>query len=94
MATEERNVIQIAQLALTAGMSLEQAVREFRWAMIESALALTKGNRVQAARILMVHRNTLTRDISTMAAKGRMVPRTWQRGSRSVPNSYFYRRGA
>ncbi|MGC1685851.1 MAG: helix-turn-helix domain-containing protein, partial [Candidatus Acidiferrales bacterium] len=45
------------------GILLEEAVTEFEKKFIKSVLEHSKGNQSQAAKILGIHRNTLSRKV-------------------------------
>jgi len=45
------------------GILLEEAVAEFEKKFIKCALDLAKGNQGQAAKVLGIHRNTLSRKV-------------------------------
>ena len=50
---------------------LEEAIGEFEKKFIQSALKKTEGNQTTAAKILGLHRNTLSRKISLHKLNGR-----------------------
>ncbi len=66
-----------------SGILYAEAVREFRKAFIVAALRETNGNQSKAARVLGMHRNTLTRIASILGVDlGALRP-----GSRRLPQS-------
>jgi len=52
------------------GILLDEAVGAFEKKFIQTALERTKGNQSKAAEVLGVHRNTLSRKISTHKLNG------------------------
>ena len=50
---------------------LDEAVGEFEKKFIQSALKKTEGNQTKAAKVLGVHRNTLSRKITLHNLNGR-----------------------
>ena len=50
---------------------LEEAVGEFEKKFIQSALKKTEGNQTKAAKVLGLHRNTLSRKITLHQLNGR-----------------------
>ena len=50
---------------------LDEAVGEFEKKFIQSALQKTEGNQTKAAKVLGVHRNTLSRKITLHNLNGR-----------------------
>ena len=50
---------------------LEEAVGEFEKRFIQSALKKTEGNQTKAAKVLGLHRNTLSRKITLHQLNGR-----------------------
>jgi Fis family transcriptional regulator len=59
----------LVQHLLDRGILFEDAQREFERLFIARALAKTKGNVCKAAKITGLHRNTLSRKISTYRIK-------------------------
>jgi DNA-binding NtrC family response regulator len=59
----------LVQHLLDRGILFEDAQREFERMFIARALAKTNGNVVKAAKITGLHRNTLSRKISTYRIK-------------------------
>lgn len=51
-------------LMVDRGILLEEAVTEFEKKFIKRVLDFSKGNQCRAARILGIHRNTLSRKIA------------------------------
>jgi Fis family transcriptional regulator len=51
-------------LMVERGILLEEAVTEFEKKFIKRVLDFSKGNQCRAARILGIHRNTLSRKIA------------------------------
>lgn len=58
-------IAQVADTMLEAGISLQQGQDEIAKYMLEAALRRTGGNKVRAAKLLRVHRNTLNRNLVT-----------------------------
>ena len=56
-----------------------EAVAEFKRAFIQKALRENKGNKTETARVLRMHRNTLTRTIAELKIK--VEPRPPQRAA-------------
>lgn len=52
------------------GILFEQARDEFEKKFIQTALTKTNGNQTRAARVLGIHRNTLTRKIQHFKLNG------------------------
>lgn len=52
---------------VASGMSLREARVELAGAMLAAALRKTKGNKVRAAKLLRLHRNTLDRNLEQHA---------------------------
>ena len=50
-------------MMLERGILLEEAVTEFEKKFIKRALETSRGNRCRAAKILGIHRNTLSRKV-------------------------------
>ena len=50
-------------MMLERGILLEEAVTEFEKKIIKRALETSRGNRCRAAKILGIHRNTLSRKV-------------------------------
>jgi len=53
----------VAKLALDAGLSRDEARKHFERALIVEALERKKGNVCRAAKLLRLHRNTMSRMI-------------------------------
>lgn len=53
----------VADLMLTSGFSLHQAQDELTKQLLEAALRKTQGNKVRAAKLLQLHRNTFDRNL-------------------------------
>ncbi len=60
----------VAEL-IERGVLLDQARDEFEKKFIATALSKTRGNQTRAARMLGVHRNTLSRKISLHKLNGK-----------------------
>lgn len=52
------------------GIRLEEAVGEFEKKFIRRALERSKGNRSRAAKVLGIHRNTLSRKVDEYKLEG------------------------
>lgn len=52
-----------AKCAIANGIDSEDFKESVQTALIDAALEITKGNKCKAARLLKMHRNTLTRQI-------------------------------
>jgi len=80
----ERPLIErTAEQMLAAGMSWAEGARELRKAMITTLLRKHKGNLCHAARALLIHRNTLTRQLKTLGIAD--VPRQIRAQLRAQP---------
>ena len=51
-----------------------EAVREFKRALIETVLRENRGNKNRTARILQMHRNTLSRNLADLGIKVKRRP--------------------
>lgn len=60
---------ELVKYMMAQGFFMEQSVELLERILIERALEQTEGNRLQAARVLGIHRNTLTRKIAGFEAK-------------------------
>jgi len=57
------------------GVLLDEAVNEFEKKFIKRALERTNGNQSRAARVLGIHRNTLSRKVDTYKLTGSPIRR-------------------
>ena len=57
------------------GVLLDEAVNEFEKKFIKRALERTKGNQSRAARVLGIHRNTLSRKVDVYKLTGSPIRR-------------------
>ena len=68
----------------TAGLSYNEAVREFKKRFIMEVLARHRGNQCKAAEELGMHRNTLSRTLSELDMDSTQIKKGLKRPVRSV----------
>lgn len=74
------------ELVRKAEMSYQESVNFFSCQLINSALKESKGRRGKAAKLLQIHRNTLTRHLQQLEAQG--FPIIVEVRRRRLPESY------
>jgi DNA-binding NtrC family response regulator len=62
-------------LLVARGVQLDDAVNEFEKKFIKRALERTNGNQSRAARVLGIHRNTLSRKVDIYRLTGSPIRR-------------------
>lgn len=68
----------------TAGLSYNEAVREFKKRFIMEVLARHRGNQCKAAEELGMHRNTLSRTLAELDMDSSQIKKGLKRPVRSV----------
>lgn len=66
---------EVVRKARAGGLTLCELVREVRRQFIMDALDETKGNQFQAAKLLQMHRNTLSRQLDELDINTRLMRR-------------------
>jgi DNA-binding NtrC family response regulator len=66
---------EVVRKARAGGLTLCELVREVRRQFIIDALDETKGNQFQAAKLLQMHRNTLSRQLDELDINTRLIRR-------------------
>jgi Fis family transcriptional regulator len=83
----------VAQMS-ESGILYSEAVREFKKVFIAHVLEQSKGNQCKAARVLGMHRNTLSRTLAELSLDPKELRRELRRPVRSASGPIAFEKKA